>query len=90
MNIVLPAQARLIQRSVLDEGYCRMCFMAVEDETHLFMRCSLARRVWSLFNSNMNLSDDMDVVNLICCWLKNGPNDFLRQVCCIFWSLWNA
>lgn len=75
------------QREVLDQS----CVFRAEKESvdHLFFQCCVAKRIWHIVLTMLNLSDDCNYETVASRWLANKHHNVNNIICAkVLWCLW--
>ncbi|XP_026434309.1 uncharacterized protein LOC113331881 [Papaver somniferum] len=75
---------------------CPLCNSAIETVEHLFLECNLSKQVWEAMQVTVpNMLDGTGLVDCICSWFSNGPNNnrmpntyMLVSIGHTFWHFW--
>ncbi|GAU49722.1 hypothetical protein TSUD_25900 [Trifolium subterraneum] len=89
----LPTRYRLLERRVECNLNCPVCDEEVEDELHIFFRCTVARDSWCaaglssvLHNAAYQQSNARDRIFVVC---SNERNDTVGRVAMLLWCIWH-
>lgn len=75
------------RREVLDQS----CVFYVEKESvdHLLFQCYVAKRIWHIVLTMLNLSDDCNYETMASRWLANKHHNVNNIICAVvLWCLW--
>ena len=86
----LPTLVNLQRRGINTYDICPACGKEPESNFHIFVKCEVARRVWSCWvNSHVNMMDvNMDIIDIAMELVNLGTSSDLEVFFGVAWAIW--
>ena len=86
----LPTLVNLQRRVINTYDICPACGKEPESNFHIFVKCEVARRVWSCWvNSHVNMMDvNMDIIDIAMELVDLGTSSDLEVFFGVAWAIW--
>ncbi|WCJ18876.1 RNA-directed DNA polymerase (reverse transcriptase)-related family protein [Euphorbia peplus] len=82
-----PSKVALKNRRVPISEVCELCHGDTEDDFHVFLRCPMARSVWSLSQIG-DVGSQFLSMREFWSWISTKSTDIVCYVAMICWSIW--
>uniref|UniRef100_A0A803QCK4 Reverse transcriptase zinc-binding domain-containing protein n=1 Tax=Cannabis sativa TaxID=3483 RepID=A0A803QCK4_CANSA len=88
-RLILPTQAKLLEKRVDVPLLCPFCQATPETVTHLLVDCAFARMCWTLVLYDIKAAE-MCFVNWFVSILQSFPSAVICHLAMICWGIWRA